>query len=207
MASRYHHGHLRQALLDASREILAESGARGLSLREAARRAGVSTAAPYRHFQDKQSLLIALAHQGFVRLDGELSAVAQACASEGRDPLDTVASLGVAYVDFAARHGPEFRLMFGELAPDPRASEELEQAVGAVSNHLSSAIGVLADDSPAAAEELILLAWSLVHGLSTLYLDGHLQRFGELEAEALAARIIGLLNAALRGELVLSPSA
>ena len=115
MGNRYHHGQLRAALLAASRSILAESGARGLSLREAARRAGVSTAAPYRHFKDKTSLLAALAHAAFVRLDAELTAVAERFADA--PPLERVQQLGVAYVGFAARHPAEFRLMFGELAP------------------------------------------------------------------------------------------
>ena len=200
MSGRYHHGQLREALLEASREIVAESGARGLSLREAARRAGVSTAAPYRHFKDKQALLEALARAGFVQLDAELSAVAERCRESS--PLARVEQLGVAYVRFAAEHGPEFRLMFGELAPSSDSAPELAEATAAASAHLPRAIAQLdADLSSEQERDLTLLAWSVVHGLSTLYLDGHLGLSSPEQAERSAARVTAQLATAIRAQL------
>jgi AcrR family transcriptional regulator len=200
VGARYHHGQLRQAILDASRDILAESGARGLSLREAARRAGVSSAAPYRHFKDKESLLVALAQAAFGRLDAELAGVAE--AHTGASPLLRVQKLGVAYVEFAAKYPAEFRLMFGELAPPPESSDELAAATASASAHLPRALSELAStigpESPP-VEDLTLLAWSVVHGLATLHLDGHLRHFEGKDAPAVAERITAMLTRALQG--------
>lgn len=205
VAASYHHGSLREAILDASRGILNESGARSLSLREAARRAGVSSAAPYRHFKDKECLLIALALRAFRRLDTRLGEVAEVHAKA--DPLDRIRELGVAYVSFAAEYPAEFRLMFGELAPSPESSPELASAIAAAAGHLPRAIGDLArevgPDAPA-PEDLTLLAWSVVHGLSTLYLDGHLRHFEGKSAAQVARRITGVLVDTLRGQIAAS---
>lgn len=202
VATRYHHGQLREALLTASRELLAESGAGGLSLRAAARRAGVSTAAPYRHFKDKQALLVALAHAAFVELDASLSAVEAALAPPKTGDLELVQRLGVAYVRFAAERGPEFRLMFGELAPAPDSDPQLAAATAAAAAHLPRAIGALAPELDGEQHrDLTLLAWSIVHGLSTLYLDGHLGTQTPARAEAIAERIIAQLGAAIEAAL------
>src|SRR5919199_1636107 len=102
----YHHGALKTALLDAADALLDEGGAGAVSLREAARRAGVSATAPYRHFADKEALLAALATRGFEQFGAALDEAA-------RDASDPLAAMGLAYVRFALARPGRFRLMFG----------------------------------------------------------------------------------------------
>ncbi|MCA9535010.1 MAG: TetR/AcrR family transcriptional regulator [Myxococcales bacterium] len=201
MTERYHHGDLRDALLAAATDMLAETGPRGLSLREAARRAGVSTGAPYRHFKDKDALLTALATRGFLALDAALRAVDTAAADA--TPLERLRRLGVAYVEFAIAQPALFRLMFGEFGPATDASEELAQAVRASGAHLPAAVeavrreGLLGDFE---TEDVTLLAWSVVHGVASLYLDGHLHAFerdGESSGVGVAERVTRVLVAAV----------
>jgi AcrR family transcriptional regulator len=157
--STYHHGDLRSALLLAAGDLLEEQGLGALSLREAARRAGVSHNAPYRHFADRDALLAALAAEGFRGL-GE--------AMEGK----TGRERGEAYVRFGLAHPNRFRLMFGghvEIARHP----ELRAAAGRTYDGLVEAFRAqpgIADAGLAAAA-----AWSLTHGLAHLLLDGHLR--------------------------------
>jgi AcrR family transcriptional regulator len=147
-SSSYHHGDLRQTVLETAGKILEKEGLEALSLREIARRTGVSHNAPYRHFPDRDSLLAALAHEGFERLGGALQ-------SRPRREM------GEAYVEFALAHPQRFRLMFGGLAKlersDRRAYEELLKAYA---------------DLGEGAQYAAAAAWALMHGLSHLLLDG-----------------------------------
>lgn len=203
MTDRYHHGDLRDALLTAAAEMLAETGPRGLSLREAARRAGVSTGAPYRHFKDKDALLTALATQGFLGLHAALAAADTDAAAQ--PPLERLRQLGVAYVRFAVAEPALFRLMFGEFAPPVDAAPELSAAVGAASMHLPAAAEAVREQGQLGAfqtEDVTLLAWSVVHGVASLYLDGHLRGFerdGEAAGVAIAERVTRALVAAISG--------
>jgi AcrR family transcriptional regulator len=142
---------LRQAILREAGEILEKEGLSALSLREVARRAGVSHNAPYRHFPDRETLLGALAAQGFELLEDALQ----------RRPRR---EMGEAYVEFALAHPQRFRLMYGgavKLAQRDRRAYE----------GLIKAFADLGDDAPHAAAA----AWALVHGLSHLLLDGHFE--------------------------------
>jgi AcrR family transcriptional regulator len=143
----YHHGDLKAVLLRTAGDMLEEQGVASLSLREVARRAGVSHNAPYRHFPDRDSLLAALALEGFELLGNAL---------EHRPRRE----MGQAYVEFALRHPQRFRLMFGGVVPghDRRAYESLQ-----------AAFADLGDNARYAAAA----AWALVHGLSHLLLEGH----------------------------------
>ncbi|MEU8296652.1 TetR/AcrR family transcriptional regulator [Micromonospora sp. NPDC048909] len=160
----YHHGDLRRALLDAAVEVIEESGPAAVSLRDLARRAGVSHAAPAHHFGDKAGLLTVLAVQGFEML-------AEALRGAGDDLLDA----GVAYVDFAVRHRAHFEVMFRpELyradAPEVRAARE-----GAGDALRAGVAGRPArDGGPADPGRDALAAWSIVHGFATLWLAGAL---------------------------------
>ena len=174
--STYHHGDLRTALLQAAGDLLEEQGLGALSLREAARRAGVSHNAPYRHFPDRNALLAALASEGFSRLGDDLRGRA------GRD-------MGDAYVRFALAHPNRFRLMFGGLI-EMAAHPALREAANATYEALVSAFRAqrdVADPALAAAA-----AWSLVHGLAQLMLDGHFREAGK--APDFARQVIGAVR-------------
>jgi AcrR family transcriptional regulator len=173
-ARKYHHGNLRRALLDAALGLVEEEGAGGLTLRAAARQAGVSQAAPYRHFASKQALLAAVAEEGF-RAMGQ--AMRAASAAEGDDPLARFRAIGLAYVGFATTHPAHFRVMFGRAAADRSAYPSLQVAAGETFGLLLSAIedcqraGLVRAGDPA---ELALAAWSATHGFASLWTDGQL---------------------------------
>jgi AcrR family transcriptional regulator len=167
---RYHHGDLRAAILDTAEAILEQQGAAALTLRAAARAAGVSHAAPAHHFGDLRGLLSELAALGFERFVAHLSA-AMAAAPEDRRFL----ALGLAYIDFARRWPGMFTLMFRSesldearpalVAAQQRASDLLAGGVSAT----RSGSGAEADDAADA-----IAAWSMVHGLAVLLLDRRL---------------------------------
>lgn len=165
----YHHGDLRAALLAAARALLDEGGVAAVSLREAARRAGVSPAACYRHFADKDALLTALAVQGF-----EEFAQALGQASQGaREPF---AEMGVAYVAFAVQRPGMFRLMFGPAVADRSRSPELLAAMAGSTRLFES--GLKGRSQAAPADPVAgLRAWATVHGLATLAIDGMLSQY------------------------------
>jgi len=168
--STYHHGDLPAALLKAAGKALEQKGNAALSLRAAARRAGVSHNAPYRHFPDRQALLAALATEGFAMLAERLRGQ--------RGP-----ELGLAYVRFALEHPQRFRLMFTGLAGD--AAREAHGAV-------LDAFKALPNPELAAAA-----AWSLMHGLAQLLLDG---QFAAENPEALAREILGAVRFAVAAQ-------
>ena len=175
--STYHHGDLRAALLRASAKVLEKQGIAGLSLRDVARRAGVSHNAPYRHFPDRDALLAALAAEGFSLLAEEMR------SQSGR-------AMGEAYVRFALEHPQRFRLMFGG-ALDFSKYPELRSAADGAYQSLVQAFKDLPRPELAAAG-----AWSLVHGLSHLLLDGH---FAQADRTAFAREVLGAVRFAQRG--------
>jgi len=166
----------------AAADLLEEGGEAAVSLREVARRAGVSPAACYRHFDDKGAMLAALAAQGFEAFGKTM----QTAASGAEAPFT---EMGVAYVRFAAEHPSMFRLMFGPAVADRSRSPDLLAAVAKATSIFdqgmkvrSDALGEGADDARVTA----LRAWALVHGLSMLILDGMLPG---LDPEALARAV------------------
>lgn len=189
--STYHHGNLRSALLSAALELVQEQGPVAISLREVARRAGVSHAAPAHHFGDKAGLLTALAAQGFEHFAAALRAGA-ARAGE-RDDL-RFSWVGWAYVMFAAEHRAYFGIMFRPelLRYDDSA---LAHAAGDAYSVLTESVRATRDDdSNAEALELSAIrAWSEVHGLATLWLDGNLPKYKSLaELDQLVRKLCGL---------------
>ena len=151
----YHHGNLRAALLRAAGKMLEKEGPGGISLREAARRAGVSHNAPYRHFPDRDALLAELAAEGYELLG-------QAMREQAGKQM------GEAYVRFALEHPQRFRLMFGGTLAMAK-HEHLHEAAAATYRALVHAFVELPNAELAAAA-----AWALVHGLAHLKLEGHL---------------------------------
>ena len=180
--SPYHHGNLRQALLEAALIILEKDGEAGLGLRDLARAVGVSAAAPYRHFDSRAALLEALAVTGFQRFSAAMSAVAESA------PADPMAAMGKTYVLFALENANLFRLMFSpQLKKDGRPG--LRMAADAAFDTLRHVVGGDVQTGRIKA----LAAWAKVHGLAILLLDGQIAiRAGE-DTEALIAEIIGSL--------------
>ena len=157
-AKRYHHGDLRNALLEAARALLEEGPLADLSLRAVARRAGVSHAAPYRHFPNHEALLVELAVEGFAELRAGIAAVAPQSSAES----DRIAKIGAAYMRFAASRPALARLMFGPQLPNRERFAEL----GAAADSIGIEIGDALHD-PA----LGLAVWAAVHGLAMLILE------------------------------------
>lgn len=154
----YHHGDLRNALLTAARQILEQESLSALTLREVARRAGVSHAAPYRHFPSHEALLAELATEGFVALKAGLVAAVEPADVEA----DRIAHLGAAYMRFVAQRPALSRLMFGPQLPNREQYPKLAEAADSI----GEAIGESLHD-PA----LGLSIWAAVHGLAMLILE------------------------------------
>ena len=160
----YHHGDLRRALLDSAGAILEREGPSALSLRAVAREAGVSSAAPYHHFKDKDELLNAIAKEGFAQLKQAMAKDAGAVA----DPRERVSALGVAYVQFAGRHPALYRVMY-DCARDSAALPDTDDSNGAfllVKSALAEAAGegVRGTDIHLAA----IATWCAIHGLAQM---------------------------------------
>lgn len=183
--ARYHHGDLRRALIDAALVVLDAEGEEALTTRTLARRLGVSHSAPGHHFHDRQALLAAVAAAAFGGLSDELEAAAQDTPA----PAERLVVVGQTYVRFAMRHPARFRLMFGAVAVEASLLEERGRALRVLQAAVHAAAG--AGSTP--VDELVFTAWSLVHGLATLWLDGPARLFYQApEAfEAKVARVLG----------------
>jgi AcrR family transcriptional regulator len=175
----YHHGDLRNALLEAAMVILERDGETGLGLRDLARAVGVSPAAPYRHFDSRAALLEALAVTGFQRFTRAMNDVKAA------NPADMLSAMGKRYVLFAIDNAALFRLMFSpQLRRDNRPG--LRMAADAAFATLREVSGG-ADRSGRVAA---LAAWARVHGLAVLLLDGQIAIEAGEDIEALISEII-----------------
>jgi AcrR family transcriptional regulator len=181
----YHHGDLRAALLDAALEVLEEDGATALSLRGVARRAGVSSAAPYRHYADREALVSAVAAVGYRDLAERLAAAHPAPSTPAQ-----LADVAVAYVRFATERPALFRIMFSE--PCDRDNDERVAATATVTLYLREIVARCFPDSD--ADALAPAIWALVHGLAFLHLDG------KLDAPTPAA-VAGRVTAAVKAVL------
>jgi len=188
----YHHGELRTALVAAGLSILEEGGdASALGLREAARRAGVSAMAPYRHFPDKDALLAAVATVGFERLRCALQA-ADGGGEGDADAREALYAQGAAYVAFACAQPGLFRLMFSARSGGSRPATLCEASAAAYAV-LSDRVATLVPAASAAAEAL--RSWALVHGIASLVIDGMVGeavRSDPQAAAALASRLLRL---------------
>ncbi len=185
----YHHGNLKESLLEAARELLADTGPKGLTLRELARKAGVSHNAPYRHFKDKDELLGAVADQGFEELTRSMLHAAR----KGETSLERIREVGLAYIDFALRRPEHFTVMFDVHAHSggdagPRSFQTL---VGFIEDCQRDGHYPEGDPIP-----LAYGAWSLVHGISKLALAGRFPGWSRAQIRSFAA---GALDSSIRG--------
>lgn len=185
----YHHGELQEALIAATEAILAEHGAEGFTLREAARRAGVSSAAPSHHFGNAQGLLTEVAIRGYDALAGAL----REAASRKQGARAKLHAQGLAYVDFALRHPGRFQMMFANkrlVADDPR----LSQTIKAAGREFEIVVAELVGGTPKEAATAAAAAWSTVHGFAKLALE---EKFGSVRSEAGLREVIKMLNRVL----------
>lgn len=162
----YHHGNLRLALLEAARALALEQPIDNITLREVARRAGVSHAAPYHHFTDKRALLKALALEAFLELLKLLKAQTQS------SPRTNLYQIGLAYVEFALAHPTEFGFMFRKSLCEPVGVEdELTNVANRCFEMLLNTIQAFKDSGELVNDDiqgLTLTCWSAIHGLASL---------------------------------------
>lgn len=189
----YHHGDLRQALLDAAGELLASEGPEAVGIREIARRAGVSHAAPYRHYPNRDALLADLAAAGFKRL-GRRFAQLPATAAPDRRLVD----MARGYVRFARDEPQAWRLMFGD-AIDKSAHPELLRVSRQVFEAVRETVQALGVPAPATSQALA--AWAMAHGIARLVLDHRLDAHldVEIDPDALVREAAEIFLAGLRG--------
>ncbi|MEM7718621.1 MAG: TetR/AcrR family transcriptional regulator [Pseudomonadota bacterium] len=186
--SRYHHGDLRAGLIEATRLLVEEKGPDGFSVSDACRLAGVSTAAPYKHFKDKNEMLVAMVLEGMerhrVRMMTALEGIPEGTPAR-------VTALGREYVDFALRENGIFRLKFGgftDRLEDPRLQAAGEQTFGIVLQEVAACLGETTVTADVRRRGFML--WSFVHGLSFLLVDQKLSAMGgDVEREALLSDI------------------
>lgn len=167
----FHHGDLREALIAATRELLIEHGPDGFTLADACRRAGVTTAAPYKHFRDKQEILEEIVARGFDQLR---ESNASAVAAKGSGTIEGITAMGISYLEFAVAQPAIFRLMFGELKKSSKVDGKGEDCLKSVVEevaHYCRKNGHTAD-----AQQIAVRLWTFVHGASSLELDGDYER-------------------------------
>lgn len=172
----YHHGNLREALIDAALELIAEKGASGLTFAEAARAAGVSPAAPYRHFADRDALLADVARRGFEKFADHLS---QAWDDGRPNPRAAFQRLGHAYLEFARTETAYYTAMFESQVP-PDADRELaragDRALGVLREACEALIAELPEGKRPPAMMMALHVWSMSHGIASLFGRGDAAR-------------------------------
>jgi AcrR family transcriptional regulator len=195
----YHHGNLRQELLDVAIKHLRQWGPDKISLRALAREIGVSQTAPYRHFADKNALLAALAADGYARL----TAVTETEAGRYQEPAEQIFQAGLVYIHFARDNPDLYKLMFGPVIENPESYPELK-ASG--SQSFETILGIArrgVEDGSFAQEDTALIAmscWSMVHGIASLWIDGMYSCADSGLSEDVV--VAGTLRLALRGILI-----
>ena len=175
----YHHGDLRNALIQAGLELLAEGGAEALDLRKVARRAGVSHAAPYRHFADKHALIAAINEEGFHRLAEQIQATLREVPDE---PFEQLLGVARAYVHFAKAHPWLMREMFSGLSIERETFASLHTASKAVYRLYTEVLrhgqerGKIVDGDPTALAGVL---WSVLHGLAMLIIEQQMRPYAD----------------------------
>jgi AcrR family transcriptional regulator len=165
----YHHGNLREALLDAVLDLVAERGLAGVTLADVARAVGVSAAAPYRHFRDLNALVAEVSRRGFERFRAEL----EAAWDGGRpDPVTAIENCGRAYLRFARQEPATYAVMFDAAFPvaeDAALSEAASAAFGVLRQAAEAAAATVAKSQRPPALMMALHIWALAHGVAGLF--------------------------------------
>ncbi len=166
---RYHHGHLSESLLQAVNDIASQFGIEAVTLRGCAKHVGVSPAAAFRHFQDKRALLTAFATRALNQLADTLAATEEAARSANHDSFHAV---GMAYISFALENPALFRAMWREETIYSRDEDYLAAAERLVGYLKEGFAGTIEDEDPNDFSPHEMLAWSSVHGMANLFVDG-----------------------------------
>jgi AcrR family transcriptional regulator len=165
----YHHGNLKEALIQAARKLIAEKGPAGFTFADAARSAGVSPAAPYRHFRDREALLADVAREGFGRFEAMLSTG----WNNGKpDPITAFHNVGRAYLAFARAEPAYYAAMFESgLPPDLNADLRSagDKAFGVLRSAAEALVGLLPAGTRPPALMMSLHVWSMAHGIASLF--------------------------------------
>ncbi len=172
----YHHGNLREALVAAALELIAEKGPAGFTFAEAARAAGVSAAAPYRHFRDRDALMADVARRGFERFGAEL---ARAWDDGRPEPQRALHNMGRAYLAFARDQPAYYTAMFESQLPpdlDREQAQAAERAFAVLRQAAEALAAELPKDKRPPAGMMSLHIWSLAHGIASLFARGDAAR-------------------------------
>lgn len=172
----YHHGDLRRHLIEVGERLLEEAGVEGFTLRECARRAGVSPSAPSHHFGNVTGLLTAIATVGF---EGLADAMEAALAGSGDGPGARLRAIGGAYIRYAVAHPARFRVAFGQMPldqDDPALHDAGARSLGILKRELRAILGGPGgDEGDRAFDATAAFCWSAVHGYARLLIDGQLE--------------------------------
>jgi len=198
-AKAYHHGDLRQKIIDESLAWIAQENIVSLSLRGIAKRIGVSHNAPYRHFPDKESLLVAIAEIGFTQLELALEKAAKSSPNDHQQKLE---SIGVAYIQYAVSNQPYYRVMFSDRQLICEKYPELNRVSQAAFEVLLNTIKAGQEAKAFILQDSLQLThicWSMTHGLSMLAIDNQLDISHEdelLELARMATKVVstGLIS-------------
>lgn len=195
---------LRQTLLNASLDLIDTEGLEAFSMREVARRAGVSHQAPYHHFADREAILAEIVAEGFQQLRDRM----QAGLDGLTDPAARLTAIGRAYVTFALEHPSQFKLMFRSELVHPERHETAQACAKSAFDVLVDVVNEIAGggstrDRPS---PLVLASWSLAHGLATLLTEGKLDQHcgaSKRERAKAAGAILEAFEAMMRARAAL----
>ncbi|MGF6306792.1 AcrR family transcriptional regulator [Bradyrhizobium sp. i1.8.4] len=198
----YHHGDLRRVLIDAAMQLVGEGGPEAVSVREAARRAGVSPGAPFRHFPSRDALMNAVAEEAQRRFRVEIEVALANAPSD--DPLGRFRCLGIAYLRWAMKNPTHFEIIssrrFFDHDRSAGVSSDNAELIGLTERTLAEAFsaGQLGTRD---LKQVQIAGRALVYGFARMHIDGHLPRWGvaDAEVEQMAADIVDLFIAGLAG--------
>ena len=193
-AAGYHHGSLREALIDAAVRLVEEGGPDNVSVREAAKRVGVSPGAPFRHFKNKTALMTAVAEQAMSRFRAEVAEAVENVATD--DPIERFAAVGVAYLRWAIRNPTHFQIVSTRSLIDWAGSESLRRDNEAVRSLMEGAVMEASRRDMLRSDDLThvqIAGRALVYGLGRMFIDGHFAQWA-LEGEAVERTMQDALN-------------
>jgi AcrR family transcriptional regulator len=186
----YHHGRLRDAMIDAAVEIVREEGGEGVTVREAARRAGVSSGAPFRHFPNKRDLMAAVAEDGMGKLRASIETHLDRCGDA--NPLVRLLAIAEAYIDWAMKHPTHYRVLGDRVLIDFYGREALMRDNRWIRETMASEFAAAAAANllrPGSLDVIMLQSRALAYGLARMMVDNHLPEFGVTKAKAKAAML------------------